>query len=427
MFLRIVVFAQTTAIPDSSFEQALIDINVDTNGLNGNILNSDAEGVIALNIFSKNITSLEGLHAFTDLKYLYCYFNNIQAINVDQNLELEVLDIENNSIQSLDISNNLNLKEIYISNNLLNNLDISNNLQLEVLSCNLNNLTELDVSNNLNLELLWCYSNDLQSLDISNNTLLESLFCGNNNLQNLDISHNSLLESIACSENNLQSFNFSNCLDLDYLDVSNNNLNIIDVNSNLDLKRLLCNNNNIAEIDLLNSGDLLLFYASGNLLVELDLTSNSNLKYVQVNDNALSSIDIRNEHNSNINDFRAINNPNLTCLFVDDQDAEYLNDWIIDAATTLVETDEECNALNIEEFEDIISFDMYPNPTTDYLNINIVNNSNILIYNINGQIILSELLNKGLNRIELNSVSSGLYIVKIDSENQTLVKKLIIK
>lgn len=35
--------AQTVAIPDSNFEQALIDLGKDTNGLNGNILLSEAQ------------------------------------------------------------------------------------------------------------------------------------------------------------------------------------------------------------------------------------------------------------------------------------------------------------------------------------------------------------------------------------------------
>ena len=420
-------FTQTTAIPDSSFEQALIDINVDTNGLNGNILNSDAEGVLSLNIFSKNITSLEGIHAFTDLKYLYCYFNNIETIDISQNLELEVLDIENNSIQSLDISNNLNLKELYISNNQLNDLDISNNLQLELLSCNLNNLNELDVSNNMNLEVLWCYSNNLTVLNVANNVLLESLFCGNNNLQQLDISNTNFLESIACSENNLQSLSFSNCIDLRYLDVSNNNLNSIDISSNLDLRRLLCSNNNITELDLSYTNDLLLFYANGNFIEELDFTSNTEIKYVHVSDNLLTSIDMRNNQNAIVNDFRSLNNPSLTCLFVDNQDADFLSDWEVDALTTFVETENECNALSIEENEETINFEMYPNPTTNYLNINLIDEANVIIYNINGQSVFSKELNIGLNNFELPSIRSGLYMVKIFSENKTITRKLIVK
>ncbi|WP_223034444.1 T9SS type A sorting domain-containing protein [Hanstruepera marina] len=421
-------FSQTTLIPDPSFEQALIEANIDSNGFNGNILNTDAEGVITLNIFNKNITSLEGIEAFIDLKYLYCYFNNIEYLNVQNNLELEVLDIENNSIEGLDISNNVNLKQVYISNNLLDELDISNNLELELLSCNLNNISELDISQNLNLEVLWCYSNNLSELNFNNNVLLESLFCGENNITNLDISNNSLLQSISCGGNNLQTLDISNCFDLKYLDASGNDLSELDISSNGFLKRLLCNNNIISDFELSTADDLLLFYASGNQLTEIDLSNNSDLKYVHLDGNNLHSVDIRNAMNSEISDFNATNNPNMTCLFVDDIDAVYLNDWNIDAATTFVETPQECNALNVkDDIKADIAFEMYPNPVTDILNISITNTaSHFEIYNINGQSVISKSLNKGLNQIDLSTISSGLYMLKVYYENQSLMKKLII-
>ena len=50
--------AQTTAIPDANFEQALIGLGIDSNGLNGNILNSDAQSVFTLNVNNKNISNL---------------------------------------------------------------------------------------------------------------------------------------------------------------------------------------------------------------------------------------------------------------------------------------------------------------------------------------------------------------------------------
>ncbi|WP_250436123.1 T9SS type A sorting domain-containing protein [Hanstruepera flava] len=422
-------FSQTTLIPDPSFEQALIEANIDTNGLNGNILNSDAEGVITLNIFNKNITSLEGIEAFVDLKYLYCYFNNIQYLDVQNNLELEVLDIEDNSIEELDISNNINLKQVYISNNLLDELDITNNVELELLSCNLNNISELDVSNNLNLEVLWCYSNNLSELNFTNNVLLESLFCGENNITNLDISNNSLLQSISCAGNNLQTLNVSNCLDLKYLDASGNNLNTLDISSNWFLKRLLCNNNNISDLELSTAEDLLLFYASGNLLTEIDLSNNPELKYVHLDGNNLTSVDMRNAENSEISDFNATSNPNMTCLFVDDMEADFLSEWEIDAATTFVETNEQCNALNVKEEVEVpvIAFNMYPNPATNLLNIGIGNNAgNFEIYNTNGQSVITKSLNKGLNEIDISSMSSGIYVIKVQFDNQIIVKKLIV-
>jgi hypothetical protein len=44
-----ITLAQTTAIPDQNFEQALIDMNIDIDGvINGQVLTSDIDDVIEL-------------------------------------------------------------------------------------------------------------------------------------------------------------------------------------------------------------------------------------------------------------------------------------------------------------------------------------------------------------------------------------------
>ena len=49
LFYSSATYAQTTAIPDANFEQKLITLGVDSDGLvNGQILNSDAVGVQVL-------------------------------------------------------------------------------------------------------------------------------------------------------------------------------------------------------------------------------------------------------------------------------------------------------------------------------------------------------------------------------------------
>ena len=422
------VTAQTTPIPDQSFEQALIDYNIDTNGLNGNILNSDAESVITLNIFSKNITDLTGIEAFVNLKYLYCYFNNVQALDLQYNLQLEVLDIENNSLTSLNIAQNSELKELYVSNNILSNLDVSNNFNLEVLSCNLNNLTQLDISNNLYLSVLWCYSNDLSSISLGQNILLESLFCGDNNLTELNISNNSLLETISCGQNNLSNLSISNCENLSYLDVSGNNLNSIDLSNNFYLRRLLCNNNNLEVLDVSNNSDLLLFYASYNGLRALDLSTNNELKFVRLESNELESLDIRNGQNAVISDFNATNNPALTCIYVDNPNAGYLTNWSIDNVSNFVADEATCNALSVIEDvrADTVSFSVYPNPVVNDLHITTTDSKSLLnLYSLNGHLIFTTKLNMGDNRIDLSTLSSGIYLTNIKTSQKTITKKII--
>lgn len=61
LLLQVNSFAQTTEIVDPKFEQASIDKGYDSNGLTGDILNSDAEAVTVLNLSGKDIKNSEHL------------------------------------------------------------------------------------------------------------------------------------------------------------------------------------------------------------------------------------------------------------------------------------------------------------------------------------------------------------------------------
>ncbi|UPS91095.1 T9SS type A sorting domain-containing protein [Bizionia sp. M204] len=417
----------TTAIPDSNFEQALINQGIDTNGLTGNILNSDAELVNNLNINDKNISDLTGIEAFIHLKYLNAYFNNLSTLDLSNNAFLEVLDIDNNSIETLNISQNLLLKEIYVSNNLLQTLTVSHLPNLELLACSLNNLSTLNVSNNLELEVLSCYSNNLNTLNVTNNQELESLNCGTNNLNVLNISSNHDLRSLLCSGNNLNTISFSQCSDITYVDISNNQFTELDLSANSGLKRLICENNNIAELELFNAPQLFLLHASNNLLEDIDISTNNDLRFVRLGNNNLNTLDIRNTRNHRISSFNAEGNANLTCIFVDDVQASYLANWIIDSASHFVANETDCNSLSREEVAQNLDILLYPNPATDYLYIkNLNSNAHIDIYSVNGKLVKQQTTTPQVNSINISSLSSGLYVVKVSYLNQSITKKILI-
>ncbi|MBD45483.1 MAG: hypothetical protein CMC65_09775 [Flavobacteriaceae bacterium] len=111
--------AQTTSIPDTNFEQELIDLGIDSDGIvNGQVLTSDIDTVITLNLFNIFIQDLTGIEGFTALEYL---------------------DVSGSSLSVLDVSYNIQLKELYCSSSIANpsmfftTLDVSNNVNLEVL------------------------------------------------------------------------------------------------------------------------------------------------------------------------------------------------------------------------------------------------------------------------------------------------------
>ena len=69
-----VTLRSSTLISSPSFEQALIDIGIDSDGiLNGTILTDDISKITYLPLFDRNISDLSGLENFSGLKKLDCY------------------------------------------------------------------------------------------------------------------------------------------------------------------------------------------------------------------------------------------------------------------------------------------------------------------------------------------------------------------
>lgn len=201
---------QYAAIPDKNFEQALIDLSIDTDGVvNKRVAIPDILEVLSLDISDKGITDLTGIENFINLTDFFCYENKLSSLNV---------------------SHNTLLKKLRCDNNQLTSLNVSNNTLLITLGCNNNELTKLDVRNNTSLTCLTFFSNHLESLDVSNNLLLMGLYCGNNQLTSLDIINNSLLTSLYCGYNQLSSLDVSNITFLACLSCNSNPLTCIKVN-----------------------------------------------------------------------------------------------------------------------------------------------------------------------------------------------------
>ncbi|WCM41583.1 T9SS type A sorting domain-containing protein [Flavobacterium sp. CBA20B-1] len=168
--------AQVTLIPDPVFEQLLINLNIDSDGMvNGQILTTDAQNVTQLNLFqgagSFRIQNMTGIEAFTNLELLEGSFHEFNTINTSTLTKLDTLILSSNSIQTINLSNNLNLKFLRIGNDDLEFLqhnhmwyiDLSDNTKLEYLNViNLYSLRKINLknhnSNKLEIYLGWSYS-----------------------------------------------------------------------------------------------------------------------------------------------------------------------------------------------------------------------------------------------------------------------------
>ena len=81
----------------------------------------------------------------------------------------------------------------------------------------------------------------------------------------------------------------------------------------------------------------------------------------------------------------------------------------------------------IEELEGT-SISIYPNPATNVLNIDVSGNmQKLTLINPAGQIVFSQEVDAGITSIDLNNLDKGLYFVRIENENNTTTRKIIIQ
>lgn len=180
-----------TNFPDPFFQQYVKD-NIDTEDTtgqkDGKLSKAERDAVTEINIDNKNCTDLTGIAYFANLKKLYCNYNKLKELNLENNKKLKVLDCSYNNLTTLDVSHNVWLDTLECANNGMEKLNLGNS-ELEGLFCSDNNLTELDVSKNKYLQRLNCKKNKLRKLVIGSPVyrLGMMLYLQDNQLTSLDL------------------------------------------------------------------------------------------------------------------------------------------------------------------------------------------------------------------------------------------------
>lgn len=342
--------AQTTAIPNVAFEQKLIDLGIDTNGVNSNILNSDAQAVTTLTISGNMVTDFTGLQAFTNVVTLNVGTNQFATLPLSTLTALEELVFDQNvDLASLNLSNNVNLKKLDIRANGGNNtapitvIDLSMNTKLEYIHIYNFRLLQnviypntttvkyvyllmfaditVDFSGYSNLETLTLSVNFLNvwaiNVILPNNqtTLKSASFQGGNivnanfanmlgltylsmqqtNTQILQLPSTTTLKTIRLTSHKIDTINFSNASNLEDLNISNKAVNIplnIDISQNILLKRLNASDNYMTNINVTQNVLLEDINVSNNKLTSINVTQNALLKNLNANYNLLPTINL---------------------------------------------------------------------------------------------------------------------------------------
>ncbi len=105
--LPMIVFGQLTYVPDDSFEQALINLDLDDD-FDDSVFTSAIDTVLILSIPNRGITDLTGIEDFIQLRELFCYDNQISNLDLRYNSYLFELNCRGNSLKSLDVRNGNN-------------------------------------------------------------------------------------------------------------------------------------------------------------------------------------------------------------------------------------------------------------------------------------------------------------------------------
>ena len=216
--------------------------------------------VETIEVEGKNISRLEGIEAFPNLKVLKCGNNSIQKLDLRQNPKLETLKCNENQLTQLDLSKNPDIDYLYCSENQLEQLDVSH----------------------LQLKYLYCSHNDLEQLDVKNSKLLIELDCSKNNrltALDLDVAHKPNLVRVECQNNQLTSLILGENKGLKKLNCAHNQLTQLNLNNMSSLKELNCFNNQLTVLDVSDSPELTILWLGDNHLTSLNLDKNPKLDF----------------------------------------------------------------------------------------------------------------------------------------------------
>jgi len=392
---------------DVSHNTALEVLSVEDTHLNAIDVSTNTK-LLTLTLANNNLTGNLDLTNNPLLEYFHCENNLLTGLNISNKSALTTIYCDGNQIANLNVSGDTALSELHCGNNGFTTLDLSTNVALTKLfsgnSVSLNSIdlrnghntsiTEFDTSNSPSLSCVFVddvtYStSNWTHIDATTHFVPDEAACNaytqvyvpddnfeayleanamGNGIANdnyaskayielqtdLDISNQNItdltgieaftnLQSLVCSNNSLTSLDVTALTSLMNLHCDNNQLTSLTYAPSI--TELDCSHNQLTSVvvpDQMFSID-----CSYNLLTALDVSANTYIAHVFCSNNQLTSLDMRNGGNIFLYsfDFDATNNPNLTCIFVDDP--AWSNDnWAssIDSTSSFVASEADCGS-----------------------------------------------------------------------------------
>lgn len=339
-------------------------------------------------------------------------FNNIK---IDANNNGDIEESEANAVFSLDVRNS------FIANS--GGLEFFNSL--EVLDISDNQLTSLNI-NAPSLYTIRCNNNLITTLNLSNTNSSE-VYVQNNQLTDLILPANTPLEYLNIRDNNLDGFDLtvkSPSISFYYGNNPNDTIVFPDNYPMSSNGGIFYTTNNATTLDL---SYLKSFGADwdGKFYIE-DAPNLVSVNFQNGYNNTTNSV---NEGGNWVtvypNDFYVTNCPNLNLFCCDAGEVDYLSSTYVLHTSNSISVNSNCSLSNQENSNS--DFALFPNPTNDFLNIKLDNDSEITsirVYNMLGQTILN--VSETTNQVDVSNLASGHYYIQITTDqgisNQKIIK-----
>ena len=107
-------YSQFTYVPDNNFEQALINLGVDSI-IDDYVYTASIDTVTVLYLNNKNILDLTGIEDFISLRELFCYTNQITTLDLSKNSQLYEVSCGSNDLNYINIKNGNNTNLWYFN------------------------------------------------------------------------------------------------------------------------------------------------------------------------------------------------------------------------------------------------------------------------------------------------------------------------
>ncbi|WP_435261720.1 T9SS type A sorting domain-containing protein [Tenacibaculum sp. nBUS_03] len=428
-----------------------------------------------------NLTSID-LTKNTRLNTLNLDSNQLKTLDVSKNTELTSIFAANNQLTSLELSTNNKLTSVQVDNNQLTSLDVSLNKVVNFITAGNNKLNNLNLQNGNNSDFLMdtTFKNNpeltciqVDNTDFSNanwNTFKDETAYFSENCDSgltyvpddnfeqalIDLGYDSgalddyvptanidkvtylyiqdksirdltgiqdfiELGLLYANRNNLTSIDLTKSTRLNTLNLDSNQLKTLDLSKNTELTSIFAANNQLTSLELSTNNKLTSVQVDNNQLTSLDVSLNKVVNFITADNNKLNSLNLKNGNNSDfLMDTTFKNNPELTCIQVDNTDFSNTN-WNTFKDET-ASYDENCVTNSIKKFS-LQNIQLYPNPANNLITIQIDHTiEKIDIYTVHG-VKIGTAIN---GQVDVSKLNSGIYLAKIyTNTNKSGIKRFI--